>query len=346
VTDPASEILFLPLQAAAIAWPGPGRTLILGGRAGLALNAARAQAPVIEQDFKPWADALERDGFVVADAVEGPAVDGTFPLVLVRAPRQRLESRARLARALAMAGDDGVVVACAGNDEGGRSLQADLAQLAGVVQHDSKAHCRVVWTAPGAARHAPELLHEWRQLDAPRPILDGGFVSRPGLFAWDRIDIGSELLIDSLSPKLSGHGADFGAGFGVLAKAVLARAPGVTALDLFEAQARALALARVNLADARVPLQFHWHDVATGVPGRYDFIVSNPPFHTGRADDPGLGRAFIAAAAKALRAGGRLWLVANRHLPYEQALAQDFASVRVDRDAAGFKVIEAIRGER
>jgi 16S rRNA (guanine1207-N2)-methyltransferase len=67
----------------------------------------------------------------------------------------------------------------------------------------------------------------------------------------------------------------------------------------------------------------------------------NPPFHVGRSDAPELGRAFIAAAARALRPGGRLWLVANRHLPYEAALAGAFAFVNVLADAQGFKVITA-----
>ena len=59
-------------------------------------------------------------------------------------------------------------------------------------------------------------------------------------------------------------------------------------LDLFEAEARALDCARANLADARVPVALHWHDVAGGLPGRYDVVVSNPPFHQSRADDPSL----------------------------------------------------------
>ena len=141
------------------------------------------------------------------------------------------------------------------------------------------------------------------------------------------------------------EGADLGAGYGYLSAEVLARNPGVHALDLYEADARALALARENLGTpAGVELGFHWHDVAAGLPRRgYDFIVSNPPFHSGRADEPALGRAFIAAAAGALRPGGRLFLVANRHLPYEAELAARFAAVRVLAQEGGFKVVEATR---
>jgi len=85
----------------------------------------------------------------------------------------------------------------------------------------------------------------------------------------------------------------------------------------------------------------HWHDVTRGLPRRYDAIVSNPPFHQGRADLPELGRAFIDAAANALLPHGRLWLVANRHLPYEATLAARFNEVRTVVTQDGFKVIEA-----
>jgi 16S rRNA (guanine1207-N2)-methyltransferase len=52
--------------------------------------------------------------------------------------------------------------------------------------------------------------------------------------------------------------------------------------------------------------------------------VTNPPFHVVRAADPGLGRAFVEAARGMLGPRGDLWLVANRHLPYEGALRAAF----------------------
>ncbi len=337
--DPALDVLFQPLHDGALRWPSPGGTLVLRARPGPAMIAAAVHAPRCEQTFRPWADALARDGLEVA-----PRVDGRFPLVLVLPTRQRDESRALLARAVDALAGGGALAACAHNDDGARSLQKDLAALVGPVRVDARRHCRVVWASPADATVDGALLAQWRALDAPRPVADGRFLSRPGVFAWDRIDTGTALLAANLPADLAGEGADFGAGIGVLALAVLERCAGVTGLALFEAEMRALEVARSNLADARVPVACHWHDVAAGVPGRFDFVVSNPPFHQRRADEPELGRAFIDAAAAALRPGGRLVLVANRHLPYEQALAGAFASRRVLCDEGGYKVIEAVRG--
>ncbi len=73
----------------------------------------------------------------------------------------------------------------------------------------------------------------------------------------------------------------------------------------------------------------------------YDTVVTNPPFHAGRAAEPALGLAFIAAAASCLAPAGTLWLVANRHLPYETALSQRFRTVREAAGGNGFKVLTA-----
>ena len=340
-SDPALTTLLLPFATGALQWPGGNRVLFLRARAGAGLPAA-ASGWVCEQSFRPHAAALERAGLRVVPAVG----EGMFELVLVLPPRQREEARALLARALQHAVPGGTVVASMLNTEGARSAEADIAALAGNVRSLSKNKCRVFWaTADAATMDAPRI-SQWAALDAPRAIADGRFLSRPGLFAWDRIDPASALLASCLPADLSGRGADLGAGFGYLAAEVLERCPDVASMDLYEAEARALELARLNLAGKRaIEIACHWHDVTGGLPARYDFIVSNPPFHQGRADQPELGRAFIAAAAAALNPGGRLWLVANRHLPYEAELARGFSSVRAVKEQDGFKVIEAVKAD-
>lgn len=337
------DALFHPFQTGLLQWPAGDAALFLRAREGAALHAVRGTSVRATQPFKPEADRLQRLGIELLDEEALPAA--TFPLVLVLPPRQREEARALLARACAAVAPGGRVVMSVANDEGAKSREADLKQLAGEVATLSKHHCRVCWTRPGASVDAA-LSAKWHQADAARSVASndvpgGSFLSRPGVFAWDRVDAASRMLAEVLPNDLRGRVADFGAGWGYLSLQVLARCPQVTALDLVEADARALALARANLVDARVPLQFHWHDVAAGVPGRYDAIVCNPPFHAlGRGDRPDIGRAFIAAAAQALSPVGRLWLVANRHLPYEQALGDGFAQVRTLAQDGGFKIVE------
>lgn len=345
--DAPLETLFLPFANGALRWP-QGPVLFLRAREGGTLRQHADPAQLTcEQSFRPFADVLERSGWTVRSEDEIEADATRYALVLVLPPRQREEAKALFARAVALAAPGGVVVACQSNNEGARSGEGDLQQLTGLGGKLTKNHCRAYWTAPLQGNHDEVLRQRWAKLDAPRPILDGRFYSRPGVFAWDRIDPASALLVEQLPADLAGHGADLGAGFGYLSAEVLARCPTVTALSLYEAEARALALAKRNLqaADSSAALHFHWHDVTAGIDGRFDFIVSNPPFHTpSRADRPDIGQRFIAVAAQALRPGGRLFLVANRHLPYEQILNDSFGEVRVAAERDGFKLIAATRG--
>lgn len=340
--DPALEALMLPFAEGTLAWPRDG-ALFLRARDGASLQRQAPPTLVCEQGFKPQAEALQRAGFALR-----AADDARYGLVLVLPPRQRDEARALFAAALARLRPGGTIVASMANDEGAKSGEADLARIAGPLTSRPKHKCRVFWTQPRATADAAALAAQWRVLDAPRAILDGRFVSRPGVFAWDRVDAASALLAEHLPADLHGRAADLGAGYGYLAVALLQRCAGISALDLYEAEARALDLAGANLAPfaARVALDFRWHDVAAGLPDPYDVIVSNPPFHAhGRAGRPDIGQAFIAAAAAALKPGGRLWLVANRHLPYESVLDASFGSARIVAQRNGFKVVEAVKSD-
>lgn len=335
---PVLDALMLPFDRGLLAWPAQG-ALCLRARPGAALHARRGL--VCAQAFKPDADALEAAGYAL-----DTDPSRRFELVLVLPPRQREEARALFAEAIARCTPGGRVVACAANNAGAKTAESDLAAIAGPLAHESKHKCRVFWTAPLQGAADPDLAARYVAAAAPRPIAGGRFVSRPGVFAWDRIDPATALLARHLPADLAGDAADLGAGFGALSAMLLERCAGIRTLDVIEADARALELARTNLARVEHPaeLRFHWLDVTRGLPHRCDVIVSNPPFHAqGRADRPDIGRRFIEAAAAALRPRGRLWLVANRHLPYEATLAAHFAQVRTVADEGGFKVIEGVR---
>ncbi|HET7266904.1 MAG TPA: methyltransferase [Oleiagrimonas sp.] len=342
--DPALRTLRVPFDRGDLDWPERGGVLFMGARVGAALDARATSGVLCQQDLRPFADQLQRHGWHVGE----PASEQRFALVMMLPPRQREARRAQLARALDHLADGGVIMASVANHDGARSAQADMAQLAGAPAALSKHKCRVFWVAPGPDSIDDALRLAWREHDVLRPTVDG-LVARPGLFAWDRIDAASALLAECLPGSLHGRVADLGAGAGFLSVALLRRCPKVTAIDLYEADARALPAARANLeaacqaAGRDVAVEVLWHDVAAGVPRKYDAIISNPPFHQGHADLPQLGRAFIAAAAGALDRGGAFWMVANRHLAYEDTLRAHFAHVHIHVERDGFKVIEARR---
>jgi 16S rRNA (guanine1207-N2)-methyltransferase len=344
--DPALDALFVPVEQAMIDLRAR-RVLFLRARSGAALLRHAQAGWICQQSFKPEAERLEAAGMTVSE----PDPAARFERVLLLPARQRDEARAQFARAVQHLAPGGVLLASVANSEGARSAEADLARLTGPLLTTSKHKCRVFRSAPLDGPLDVERHRQWLALDALRPVAGGALLSRPGLFCWDRIDTGSALLAAQLPSTLAGRVADLGGGHGYLSCELLRRCPGITAIDLFEAEGRALEPARQNLeraaADSGRALEpsLHWHDVSRGVAGPFDVIVSNPPFHQGRAGQPELGCAFIRAAAVALADAGSFWMVANRHLPYEATLSECFREVRCVTTADGFKVFEA-RGVR
>ena len=274
--------------------------------------------------------------------------EGSLGAVVMSAPPGTLERRHELAAALQALRPGAILTAVALKDRGGTRLRKDLEGFGCVVEESAKRHHRIcTCERPGALFGIAQALSE----GAPRLVEALSLWSQPGVFSWDRLDPGSALLSKTL-PSLSGRGAELGCGLGYLALTVL-RSPEVERLSLIDIDRRAVEAARRNIDDPRVDLQ--WADVAAPDLGRsdlsttggdlrdLDFVVMNPPFHEGGVERRELGQIFIRRAAEALRKDGGLWLVANRHLPYEAVLASLFTRVEVKTEQGGYKVFEARR---
>lgn len=305
-----------------------GRIAVLGPPAGFDLSALPKDRVQIVQRLFPDHRAWLRAGYEVAVEAEGD-----FTAALVVLPRSKTQARAMLAEALRLT-SGGLVIMDGQKTDGVDSLLKSLKKevsFGGVI---SKSHGKIAWFQGGD-------LSAWAAADITLP---GGFVTRPGVFSAEKVDKGSEALLAVLPQDLSGHVADLGAGWGILSRAILDCAD-VQTLDLIEADHVALDCARRNVTDARA--RFFWEDATSFEPRALcDVVVMNPPFHTGRAGDPDLGRAFIAAAARMLKPTGRLFMVANRHLPYEQDLQQNFAETEELPGTPGFKVLRAAKPRR
>ena len=327
--------LMFALDQGALDLPSEGRIAVLRPAGGDDLSALPRDRVVVVTGFFPDFQAFRARGFAVARAIEGPVA-----AALVCVPRARPAAHAMLAEAAAAVGPQGLVIVDGQKTDGIEAVLRDLRVLlpdGALSDPVTKAHGRLAWfRAPDAPG-----LSAW--LAEPNPIA-GGVLPRPGGFSAAGPARGSVVRAARRPEVLPARVVDLGAGWGYLSRAALART-GIASLDLVEAEADALDCARQNVTDPRA--RFHWADALTWTTqGPVGAVICNPPFHTTRAPDPGLGLGFLRTAARLLGGHGTLWLVANRHLPYDRVLTELFRDVTEIGGDAAFKLTRAAQPRR
>ncbi len=325
----ATKTLLHPFETGMLDLPERGRLLALNATEAMVRGLNTASVDAV-QDFRPEFLKIERASCRVAPALDGDA----YALALVLCGRHRQMNEHHVLEASARVIPGGLVVVAGLKTDGADSLRKRLKDRFEIEGQAAKHHGNVFWfRADGARAEKLETI-----------VVDDRYETVPGMFSADRIDPGSALLVEHLPKDLYGAVADLGAGWGYLSVEIAARCPKVKRIDLYEASHAAAKAAEGNmkrLAGAMASTT-RWLDVAAEDPReRYDAVVMNPPFHTGRSGDPDVGRAMIAGAWRLLKPGGRLHLVANVHLPYEATLSDMFAATGLSAREAGFKVLWA-----
>lgn len=265
-----------------------------------------------------------------------------YKSVILFTPKQKEESRYLAAFAFGLLDKDGVLVAAATNESGGKTLAKQLVGFGVKVTDISKHKCRVVWTTE-PHRAADVMIHEALDKGGIQKRKDGLW-AQPGLFSWDRLDKGTDVLLHHLPFSLAGKGADFGCGIGIIGLKLLQRYKNIEKLTCVDRDIRALECCAKNLESFDARVQTRQADLTKPIDlANLDFIVMNPPFHTGKKQSIAMGQAFISNAARCLKTGGILVFVANSHLPYEVTVAESFAFHRILSQEHGFKIIEAVK---
>ncbi|MGH8335172.1 MAG: methyltransferase, partial [Pseudomonas sp.] len=208
---------------------------------------------------------------------------------------------------------------------------------------DSARHCQLwqvtVATAPEAK--SLESLAQTYEL----PLAEGPLkvISLPGVFSHGRLDRGSALLLEHLDKLPSGHLLDFGCGAGVLGAAVKRRYPHnqVTLLDV---DAFAAASSRLTLAANGLEADVITGDGIDAAPMGLSAILSNPPFHVGVHTDYFATENLLRKAAKHLKNGGELRLVANSFLKYQPLIEEHLGVCAIKAEGQGFRIYRAKRG--
>lgn len=261
-------------------------------------------------------------------------------MITVLGTKQKEETLGMIAQAWDNAREGDEIEIVQPNDLGGKSLEKLVLKNFPDASSDSRNKSRHIIVIKGNDR--PAVVDEWLGHTKLRYVEETGFYSMPGLFGWHKIDVGSALLLAHL-PPLKGKGADFGCGYGYLAKNILLKNEKIKILYCFDCDNRSVEACLKNVDDGRAVIDVgDCSRAMAGVP-LLDFIVMNPPFHEGAEEDQNLGQRFIEAAAHHLRRNGELWMVANRHLPYEKILEKTFFKVEKIVEEKGFKIFKALK---
>ncbi|GGS71011.1 ribosomal RNA large subunit methyltransferase G [Planobispora rosea] len=168
-----------------------------------------------------------------------------------------------------------------------------------------------------------------------------------GVFCADRLDIGTGFFLRNL-PRRRGpeRVVDLGCGNGVVGTAA-ALANGEAEVlfidESHQAVASAEATFRANAGERRTA-EFRVGDGMAGVPaGTVDLVLNNPPFHTHRATTDATAWRMFTGSRAALRRGGELWVIGNRHLGYHVKLRRIFGNCEVVASDPKFVILRAVK---
>ena len=274
-----------------------------------------------------------------ADAVDfGVEFKGEADLIIYYWTKNKQEVQFQLMQLLARAKDAQEMLIVGENRSGVRSVEKMLAPFGNTAKIDSARRCGLYYFS---LQKRPQfaLADYWKSYRHPQ--LDGLIVhSLPGVFSAYELDVGTALLLSTLQNRVNGKILDLGCGAGVIGAMIKKRNPDAQ-ITMTDIHAMALASARKTLAENQLKGDVLASDVFSNVEGKFDLIISNPPFHDGINTAYRTVQELIGQAKKHLNQGGELRIVANAFLPYADLLQHHFDVFDVLAQTSKFKVYSA-----
>ncbi|WP_413761009.1 methyltransferase [Streptomyces sp. MMBL 11-3] len=344
-----------------------GTVVVVGDRWGALTTALAAHAPVQVTDSFLTREAtranLVRNGAdpaAVRLLTTQDAVPGRVDVLLVRVPKSLALLEDQLLR-LAPAVHEGTLVVGTGMvKEIHTSTLKLFERILGPTRTslaEKKARLIFCTPHPGLVPPANPWPLRYTLPDGIGPVSGRTVVNEAGVFCAERLDIGTRFFLQHLPYGGEGAGGDGGAGRivdlgcgnGVVGTAMALARPADEVLftdESYQAVAAAEATYRANVDDTAEhgKAEFRVGDGLADVPeGSVDLVLNNPPFHSHQATTDATAWRMFAGARRALRPGGELWVVGNRHLGYHVKLRRLFGNSELVASDAKFVVLKAVR---
>ncbi|MER5846435.1 methyltransferase [Streptomyces sp. NPDC002012] len=200
---------------------------------------------------------------------------------------------------------------------------------------------------PALARTPSPWPHRYDLPEGVGPVSGRTVTNHAGIFCAERLDIGTRFFLGHL-PARSGPDrvVDLGCGNGVVGLSAALANPEATVTfidESYQAVASAEETFRANTGpDAKA--DFVVGDGPTQLPpASVDLVLNNPPFHSHQATTDATARNMFHGARAALRQGGELWVVGNRHLGYHTQLRRIFGNCTTVAGDPKFVVLRAVK---
>lgn len=186
----------------------------------------------------------------------------------------------------------------------------------------------------------PDLKSELRIIKYKYNGVNLNFFSDNGVFSKDKLDFGSNLLLETLFENISESNLkvlDVGCGYGFLgisiAKILNAN---VTMCDVNK---RALHLAEKNCLENKVNAQVLESDMYSSITDIYDLIITNPPIRAGKQVVYGI----LEGARDRLEAKGELWFVIRKDQGAKSTIShlEGLYECEIMKKSKGFYIVRA-----
>lgn len=338
--------------------PLSGTVVVVGDRWGALVTALAAHRPAQITDSYLSQEATRAN--LARAGVEPGAVrllttqdppPGRVDVLLVRVPKSLALLEDQLLR-LAPAVHQGTVVVGTGMvKEIHTSTLRLFERILGPTRTSlarQKARLILVSPDPAAERPANPWPYSYALPDGIGAASGRTVVNHAGVFCADRLDVGTRFFLQHL-PRANGEGprrvVDLGCGNGVVGTAVALADPTAEVLFVDESY-QAVASAEATYKANGVPghAEFRVGDGLAGVaPGSVDVVLNNPPFHSHQATTDATAWRMFTGARRALRPGGELWVIGNRHLGYHVKLRRLFGNSETVAGNPKFVVLKAVK---